>query len=68
MLHTSLFFSNFIQPSPAPLLFLLPYFFELMGDRTTFDVLCFTSLHYGSKYVEDLAVCFMEQGVKFTDF
>ena len=39
-----------------------------MGDRTTFDVLCFTSLHYGSKYVEDLAVRFMEQGVKFTDF
>ena len=42
-------FSNFVSPClltqfclqpPTPMLFLLPCFFDWMGDRATFDVIC----------------------------
>ena len=44
-----LFFSNFVQPSPF--LFLLPCFFDWMGDCAK-SCYFFTSWHYGSTHVE----------------
>ena len=71
-------FSNFVtHPSPPPLpchlqppptlIFLLPCFFGWIGDHATFDVLFY--LKYGSIHVKPwyLDVCFMQQGVKFTE-
>ena len=71
-------FSNLFQPllsplplSCTPLLFLLPCFFGWMDDRATFDAplndimdLCISLMPY---YQKDLAVCLMQQRVKFTE-
>ena len=61
------------QPSP-PLLFLLSCFFDQMGDLTTFDVLfCLRILWIHTcqtlvrQYQKDLDVCFMQQGLRFTE-
>ena len=57
---------------PPPLFFLLSYFFGRMGDHATFDApfdgiidyICHTLVPLCQK---DLAVCFMQEGVKFTE-
>ena len=63
-----------LQP-PPPLLFLFSCFFGWVGDHATFNVLfylmikwisiCMSSL--GTLYKKDLDVCFMQQGVSFTE-
>ena len=61
-----------LQSSP-PLLF-LPCFFGRMGDRATFDVLfylmillIYTCQTLVPQYQKDLAMCFMQQDVSFTE-
>ena len=75
-------FSNFVQPLPPILclqpppavLFLLSSFFDWMGGRATFDVLFYLMILYIYTcwaliplYQKDLALCFIQQGVKFTE-
>ena len=71
-------FQNFSNPflsllplNCTPLLFLLSFFFGCMGDHATFDAplndimdLCISLMPY---YQKDLAVCLMQQRVKFTE-
>ena len=75
------FFLDFVQPPLScrrkplpPLLFLLSCFFDQMSDRATFDVIfCWMILWIHTyqtlvpQYQKDLDVCFMQQGVKFTE-
>ena len=62
-----------LQP-PPPLLLLLLCFFGWMGDHATFDVLfylmiiwIYTCQALVPWYQKDLDVCFMQQGVRFTE-
>ena len=58
-----------VQP-PPPLLFLLPCFFVWTGDCATF-VPCIILRHMSilaPLYLKDLAVNFMQEGLKFTEF
>ena len=74
-------FLSFVQPpsplphhlqSLPPLLFFLSCFFGRIGDCTTFDVLFNDTmdlhmLSVGTLYHKDVAVCFMQQGIKITE-
>ena len=54
-----------LQPRPQ-LFFLLSCFFGWMGDHATFDVLFYLMIIW-PWYQKDLDVCFMQQGVRFTE-
>ena len=63
-----------LQPLPPPLFTLLSCFFGWMGDHTTFDVsfylliICIYTCRALVSYCQtNLDVCFMQQGVKFTE-
>ena len=61
-------------PTPPPLLFLLSCFFGWMSDHATFDVLFYLMITWiytcralVLQYQKDLDVCFLQQGIKFTE-
>ena len=62
-----------LQPPPQ-LFFLLSCFFDWLGDHATFDVLFYLMLTWiyafqalVPRYENDLDMCFMQQGIRFTE-
>ena len=59
---------------PPQLFFLLSCFFDWLGDHATFDVLFYLMLTWiytfqalVPRYENDLDMCFMQQGIRFTE-